>query len=166
MHIDGNNRGALFGRQSHQCLSDDDRRLDIGCPICYGKALISEHTDSKTVAAHAVSAGIDNDTVQPAAYRGVMSKRAGAAMGRQHGFLKGIVGVFGGMAASPGQPIQLDAMPAKEFLEGAPVTGDMCAEEIGITAVIGGEAGHGRTVTSRARPGTSPLCSVSPRRGR
>jgi len=44
-------------------LPDDDRRLDTGCPIRYGKALVSEPADRKTVAAHPVSAGIDNDTV-------------------------------------------------------------------------------------------------------
>jgi hypothetical protein len=109
-------------------LPDDDRRLDIGGSIRYGKAVISEPPGSKTVAAHPISAGIDNDAVQPAPDRGVVPKCTGATMSRQHGFLQGIVGVFGCIASSPGQSIQLNAVPMKQFLEGAPVTSDMGAE--------------------------------------
>jgi hypothetical protein len=109
-------------------LPDDDCRLDIGGSICDGKAVISEPGGSKTIAAHSISAGIDNDAVQPAPHRGVVPKCAGATMSRQHSFLQGIVGVFGGVAASACQPVQLDAVAVKEFLEGAPVTGDMGAE--------------------------------------
>jgi hypothetical protein len=36
----------------------------------------------------------------------------------------------------------------------------MCGEQIGIATTVGGEDGHGRTVASAGRPGTSPLCSV------
>lgn len=100
----------------------------MGCSIRYRKTVIRQPTGRKTVAAHPISAGIDNDTVQPAPHRGVVPKCAGATMGRQHGFLQGVVGVFGGVAASARQPVQLDAVAVKQFLEGAPVTGDMGAE--------------------------------------
>ena len=110
MHIDGDNRGALLGRKPHQCLPDDDSRLDTSCSIRYGEAVISEANDSKTVAAQTISAGVDDDTVQPAPNRGIVAKRTRATMGRQHGFLQGVGGVLGGVAASPRQPIQLGAV--------------------------------------------------------
>jgi len=114
----------------------------------------------ETVAAQTVQASVENDPVQPTADRGVMPKRTGGPVCGEHGILQCIIGVFGGLAAPPGQPIELGAVAAKQFPEGATITGDMCGEQIGIATTVGGEDGHGRTVASAGRPGTSPLCSV------
>ena len=98
--------------------------------------------------------------MQPTANRSVVTKCTGSPVCGEHGLLQGVVGVFGGLATPPGQPIELGAVAAKQFREGATITGDMCDEQVGIAATVDGEAGHGRTVASAWPPGTSPLCSV------
>ena len=74
----------------------------------------------------------------------------------KHGILQRVGGVFGGLAATPGQSGKLPLMAVEQLLKCTTVTRDVRREQIGITTTVGGEAGHGRRLTSQALVGTSP----------
>ena len=105
------------------------------------------------VAAQPIQAGVDDDAVQPAADRGVVAKRAGAAVGRDHGLLQRIFGVLGATTGQPGKPVQVPVVAVEQLLEGVAVTRDMSSQQFCVAALFC----HGRTLTNRRLPGTSPV---------
>ena len=66
-----------------------------------------------------------------------MSKRAGAAVRRDHGLLQRVLGVFGAATGQPGKPVQLPVMAVEQFLEGVAVAGDMGRQQFGVAALFG-----------------------------
>ena len=81
-----------------------------------------------------VDACVDDDAVQPAADGGVVAERAGVAVYREHGVLEDVGGVLGAAAVVGGQAVQPAVMPAEQFLERVPVTGDVGCQQIGVAA--------------------------------
>jgi hypothetical protein len=67
--------------------------------------------------------------MQPAAHRGVVAEAAGVAVRGEQRILQSVVGVFGGLAASPGQPVQPGTVPTDQFGEGLPITTEMRREQ-------------------------------------
>ena len=87
------------------------------------------------VAPQPIQACVDDDAVQPAADRRVVAERGRLAVGRQHGVLQGIGGVVGVVAGHLGQPVELPVVAVEQLLEGVPITGDMCGEQLCVRSV-------------------------------
>jgi hypothetical protein len=51
--------------------------------------------------------------VKPTTHRGVIAETSGGTVCREHGILERVGGIFCGLAAPAGQPIQLHAMALK-----------------------------------------------------
>ena len=57
--------------------------------------------------------------------RGVVPKRAGAAVRREHRILQRVFGILGTAGGEPRQPVQLALMTVEQFGEGVAVPGDV-----------------------------------------
>ncbi len=162
VHVDGHHRGALLDGQPHQRPLHRDRGLDLGGPIGDRIDVFERGGGVSLVAAQPIQAGIDHDAVQPAADRGVMPKGAGAAVRREHRVLQCVLGILGAAAGQPGEPVQLPVMAVEQLLEGVAVAGDVGRQQFGVAAFFltflpnPAPETHGRTVTNRRIPGTSP----------
>ena len=111
------------------------------------------------VAAQPIQASIDDDAVQPTADRGMMPKRCGAAVRRDHRLLQRVLGVLGAAAGQPGDPVQLPVVAKKQLLEGVAIARDMSRQQLGVatfwTLLANLRGAHRRTVTNDPMPGTS-----------
>jgi hypothetical protein len=98
-----------------------------------------------------VQAGVDDDAVQPAADRGVVPKRTGASVGREHGVLQRVFGILGSAGGQPGKAVQMSLVTVEQLAEGVAVAGDMGGQQLGVTAFSLNLSPHthGRTVTNR-----------------
>ena len=85
-------------------------------------------------AAQPVQARVDDDAVQPTAHRGVVPKRAGAAVRGEHGVLQRVFGVLGAAGGEPRKPVQLPLMAVEQLVEGVAVAGDVGCQQLGVTA--------------------------------
>src|SRR3984885_92529 len=117
VHVNGDHRGALLGGQSHQCPLHRDRGVDLRGPIRHRKAVVEDSGRVSLVAAQPIQASIDDDAVQPTADRGMVPKRSGAAVRRDHRLLQRVLGVLGATAAQPGDPVQLPVVAEEQLLE-------------------------------------------------
>ena len=156
MHVDGKDGSALICRQAHQCLAHHDRRLDVCRSVGHRAVVIGQLLGGRTVAAQTIQTGVHDNPVQPAADCRVATERAGRAVHGEQSLLHGVVGILGGLSTPPRKPMQLHAMTPNQFLERAAVTGDVGGKQIGVAAIVGVQAGHGRTLASVAARGTSP----------
>lgn len=156
VHVDGQDRSALLCGQAHQCLAHHDRRLDVCRPIGHRTVILDEFRNGRTVAPQPVQAGIDDNPVQPTADCRVVTERAGRSVRGEQGLLQGVVGILGGLATPPRKPMQLRAMAPNQLLKRTAVTGDVSGKQSGVAAIVGFQAGHGRTLASVAVRGTSP----------
>lgn len=152
MHVHGDDRLALRCREPQQGLPDQQCHLHLLRRVGYRRAelLIELDCGANSIAPQTVSASVHNDTVQPAAHRGIVAEEAGTAVRAQHRVLYGVVGVLVGRAAAPGHAVELIVMAAEQLAECAPVAGGMGGEEIGIAGggdcvTVGGKTGivHG-----------------------
>ena len=104
VHVNGNHCGALLDGQSHQCPLHRDRGVDLRGPIRHRVAVIEGSGGVSLVAAQPIQASIDDDAVQPTADRGMVPKRCGAAVRRDHRLLQRVLGVLGASGWSAGRP--------------------------------------------------------------
>lgn len=75
-------------------------------------------------------------------------------MGRQHGFLYGVVRVLSGTTAPPGGPVQLGAVTPEQFGERVAVARQVGRQQFAVGAgagVLGDETGH---AADSIQPGT------------
>ena len=160
VHVNGNHRGALLDRQSHQCPLHRNRCVDLRGPIRHRIAVVEDSGQVSLVAAQPVQASIDDNTVQPTADRGVVPKRCGAAVRRDHRLLQRVLGVLGAAAGQPGDPVQLPVVTEKQLLECIAIARHVSRQQFGVATLSGTllpnlRGTHGRTVTNDPLPGTS-----------
>ncbi len=161
MHVDRHHGGALLDGQTHQRPLHRDRRLDLRGPVRHRIDVVERGGEVSFVAAQSVQASVDNDAVQPTAHRGVVPKRCGAAVRRDHRLLQRVFGILGAATGQPGKPVQLSVVAVEQLLEGIAVARDVSSQEFGVAALCWmfllnlARGAHGRTVTNRRIPGTS-----------
>jgi hypothetical protein len=160
VHVNGNHRSTLLDRQAHQCPLHSDRGVDLRGPIRHRIAIIEDSGRVSFVATQPIQAGIDDDAVQPTADRGMVPKRRGAAVRRDHRLLQRVLGVLGAAAGQPGDPVQLPVVAEEQLLEGMAIAGDVSRQQFGVATLFATllpnlRGAHGRTVTNDPMPGTS-----------
>ena len=160
VHVNGNHRGALLDGQSHQCPLNRDRYVDLCGLIRHGIAVVEDSGRLSFVAAQPIQASIDHDAMQPTANRGMVPKRCGAAVRRDHRLLQRVLGVLGAAAGQPGDPVQLPVVAEEQLLEGVAIARDVSRQQFGVATLSGTllpnlRGAHRRTVTNDPMPGTS-----------
>ncbi len=138
MHVHGDDRGALPGRQSQQSLADQQGHVELCRGVGHRRAMFLGELQCRPngVAPQRVSTRIDDYAMQPAADRRVVPEGAGPAVRAKHRVLHGVVGVLVGHAAAAGQSVQLGVVAAEKLLEGTPVAGRVRGQQSGITALV------------------------------
>ena len=68
--------------------------------------------------------------MKPAPDGGVVPECRRAPVRREHGLLQDVIGVLGTRRRRACQPVEPRAVPGEQFLEGVPVTGRVCGEQL------------------------------------
>ena len=78
VHVDGYDRGALFGGQPEQRLLDDDRGVDIGRGVLEGVNVLLEFDRAVHLGTtQTVQTGVHDNAVQPAGDGGIVTEIGG-----------------------------------------------------------------------------------------